>query len=257
MLWTLQKLTVGLSKMRRRSRTAVTQRGGYETLFDDDVMTVFYRPGRLDACVVSFTGVGHGTGGIDVQNPEFARSGGEESSVFVIDKHRSWGNALDWEALKRVLAPVLKGAHVTTLGNSMGGFLAIYAARDLGATEAIAFAPQWSVDPKIIPDENRWKKYRRTISEFRIPDLSDAFSSRTKYFVLFGNDVRDYKHVRLFAKRTDALELHVLDGCDHDVARFLKDKGQLYAAINACRAGGDVAGVFDLAAIRRIAADKL
>ena len=122
MPWSLKKQIVDLSRIRLRGRTALTQREGYETLIDDDLMTVLHRPGRSDACVVSFTGVGHGTGGIDVQNAEFARSGGEGRSVFVIDKHRSWGNALDWAALRRVLAPVLKGAQVTTLGNSMGGF---------------------------------------------------------------------------------------------------------------------------------------
>lgn len=242
-------------RRRRRGETLVSHRDGYETLFDDDAMTVLRRPGRAGACVVSFTGVGHGMGGIDVQSPEFARSSGDENRVFVIDKQRSWGNGLDWDTLKRVLTPAVKGARVTTLGNSMGGFLAIHAAQHLGAAEAIAFAPQWSVDPAIIPNEDRWAKYRSKISDFHIPDLSGSFHKPTKYFVLFGNDARDAKHVRFFAKRTVALELYVLDGCEHDVARYLKDEGQLYAVINACRAGDDLADLFDQANMRTIAPD--
>ena len=63
------------------------ERQGYEAVFDDDAMTVLHIPGRKDECIVSFTGVGHALGGIDLQNPEFARSDGDETKIHVIARY--------------------------------------------------------------------------------------------------------------------------------------------------------------------------
>lgn len=234
----------------RKRNTPLSEREGYETIFNDDSMTVLRIPGRADDCIISFTGVGHALGGIDLQNPEFSKSNGDETKIFIIDKQRSWGNNLDWGKLEALLAPLTQTAQITTIGNSMGGFLAILSANRLGATHAIAFAPQWSIDPGIVPQETRWAAYREKITHIRFPDLSDAIKHSIRYSVFFGNGGRDAEHLAHFAQNVTNLDLIVFEDCEHDVARFLKDKDQLYQTINTCRAGGNARDLLREAKIR-------
>lgn len=220
------------------SERPLQERDGYETVFDDDTMAVLFIPGSKDNCVVSFTGVGHGLGGMDLQSPEFSRSGGDETRIFVIDKRRSWGNGIDWDRLSDIVEDLAPDAEITTLGNSMGGFLAILSAPILGAGTAIAFAPQWSVDPEIVPEEMRWMQYRREISQIRYPDLSQSCAADCRIFVFFGDDRDDRLHIEFF--RQQKMDLFVLNGGGHDVAAHLKRNGVLYPLVSACRSGADV-----------------
>ena len=84
-------------------------------------------------------------------------------------------------------------------------------------------------------------KYRKKIKEIRFPDLSTAFSEKTRYFVFFGADEpKDVVHQRFFAEHKGDLEIILVKGCGHDVAGFLKSSGNLYSIIGACRSGDDV-----------------
>lgn len=218
------------------------QREGYEIVFDDNVMTVLHVRGRKDKCIVSFTGVGHALGGVDLQNPEFSRFESDETKIFIIDKQRSWGNNVDWRRVKCIVDSFAPNAQITTLGNSMGGFLAILAAPILGATQAIAFSPQWSIDPAIVPGENRWLKYRHKIENIRYPDLSEAVKSQGKIYAFFGaRDKLDKIHVEFF--RRAETESFILKSCAHDVAAYMKDNRILYPIISACREGGNVSAL--------------
>ena len=235
---------MGLQR-RRRPTIPLNERPGYETAFDDETMTVLHIAGQPDQCIVSFTGVGHAMGGIDMQHPEFSRGGGGETRLFVIDKKRSWGNEIDWDTLEAQVDRLVPGAKITTLGNSMGGFLALLAAPKLGADHAIAFAPQWSIDPAIVPTEKRWASYRKQISEIRYPDLSEAIDGPAQVFVFFGADPIDALHVDFFARYRDRIGLFVLENCGHDVASHIKNHGQLYPVIQTCREGGDVSALLE------------
>jgi len=225
------------------------ERDGYVTVFDDDAMTVLQMAGRAEECIVSFTGIGHALGGLDLQTPEFSRSGGDENKIFVIDKQRSWGNNLDWDRLVVVVKELAGSAPITTLGNSMGGFLAILSARQLQAARTIAFAPQWSIDKAIMPQEKRWAEYRNKIGSIRFPDVSTGFNNSTQFNVFFGNNPRDEAHLRLFPRNRANVSIVVVEGCGHDVAKFLKEKGQLYSVLDTCRTGGDAHGLLEAAGV--------
>jgi hypothetical protein len=220
--------------------TPLYNREGYQKIFENAHLAVLMISGQKNECIISFTGVGHALGGIDLQTPEFTRSDGDETKVFIIDKQRSWGNNVNWDQLDEILNPVIQGAKVTTLGNSMGGFLAILSARRLGADRTIAFVPQWSIDPEIVPGEDRWLDYRKNIQRVKYKDLSSAFDTPTKFSVFFGRDRRDAMHLQFFPTQKDNLDLFVLEDCSHDAASFLKERGQLYPVIKACQNGKDV-----------------
>ena len=230
--------------------TPTYKREGYKKIFENDAIAVLSIAGQQNECIISFTGVGHSLGGIDLQSPEFARSDGDETKVFVIDKQRSWGNNINWDQLDEILDPVIRGTQITTLGNSMGGFLAILSARRLGADRAISFVPQWSIDPEIVPNEHRWTNYRKNIQSVKYKDLSSAFDTPTKFSVFFGRDQQDATHLQFFPTQKDNLDLFVLEDCSHDAANFLKERGQLYPTIKACREGNDVNLLLQEAGVR-------
>jgi hypothetical protein len=114
---------------------------------------------RSGGVLLSFTGVGHAMGGIDVQQPEFFGAGrGFDNIIFVSDLTRSWGNHIDFPLLAERVAPFIAGRRVFCIGNSMGGFLAILASRYIEIEASISFAPQYSINPETAPWEDRWKK---------------------------------------------------------------------------------------------------
>lgn len=213
------------------------KRQGYETVFEDNDMAVLHVAGRDDEAIVAFTGVGHQLGGIDLQTPEFARSDGDETKFFVIDKQRSWGNNIDWSVLSQLVRDKVPNARLMTLGNSMGGFLAILAVPLMGAQKAIAFAPQWSVDPAVVPNEERWKEYRSEIAVFQHSDLSAAAEQPAWAHVFFGNGDKDRVHLEHF--KAAGFSPVVLREGGHNVAKYLKETDLLYPVINACRNGED------------------
>ncbi|SFJ36777.1 alpha/beta fold hydrolase [Jannaschia pohangensis] len=221
-----------------------------EIIYDDADMTVLRRPGTGKDCIVSFTGIGRAMGGIDLQTPEFTRSGGDAEKIFVIDKNRTWGNSLGWSRLDKIVARLGDGRRIITLGNSMGGFLAILAATRFGARHALAFVPQWSVDPALVPWEKRWVEYREKIRAFVHPDLSGAFTADCRHHVFFGDHLLDSAQFEAFPKDVGGLDLFRIEQGGHELAGYLKTRGLLYPVIDACLSGRDVGAVLTEGGVR-------
>jgi len=190
------------------------------------------------AAILCFTGIGHAIGGIDVQSEEFLRASASATALFVVDKTRSWGNHIDWAALREAVAPHIAGRTLHTLGNSMGGFLAILATRFFEVDVAVAFAPQYSVHPEQMPDEHRWDDYVQGIRRWRWPSLDGAFQARTRYYVLAGVGGADDAHLARFPVLPNLHKLWFRDpGFQHHVAQRLKQEGCLYEVIARCLQG--------------------
>ncbi len=204
---------------------------------DDNLRIARLGKGEGARAVLCFTGVGLGMGG--VQTEEFVgisqRIGG--SSIFVTDKRRTWFNGIDPADLQRRLEPLIDGREVVTLGNSMGAFGAIWATSFLPVASAIAFAPQFSVHPGIVPRETRWREWRDRIEAWHYPDLTRHFTGGARYFTF--NGAEDEEHWSHF--KSGENQTHVLvPETGHDVAKTFKERGILGDVIADCLAGGDV-----------------
>jgi len=209
-------------------------RDTFDVLYDDPLLRITFLPGEGKVAIITFIGVGLGTGGIDHQGEEFRKLGqGLGPQVFVFDKTRSWGNSVDMDLLLRVTQSLRQGRRVVTLGLSMGGFLAIHASGALGATACIAFAPQFSMHPDIAPFETRWARYRDQILDWSIPSLQTAFAEGCQYTCVFPDDPTDQHHAALFPAAPNVTRIMIGDG-HHNVARALRDAGVLYPLLEAC-----------------------
>ena len=115
-----------------------------------------------DRTIVSFTGIGHGMGAIQM-NEFFRLTQAGFNVLFVRDTERSWYNAVDTDSVKKVLGD----QPVITIGNSMGAFHAAMFAMDHPVTAAIAFAVQYSIHPEVVPFDRRYRKYAAAVKEWK------------------------------------------------------------------------------------------
>jgi hypothetical protein len=121
---------------------------------------------QADRLVVTFAGIGPGRRPKGVPAPEFLGSASRYGvAVSVADKNRSWGNALDVPRIADAILRIADGRPISTLGNSMGGFLAVLFSTPLRATHAVAVAAQFSIAHSIIPNEHRWDQFSDAIRQ--------------------------------------------------------------------------------------------
>ena len=192
------------------------------------------RPGAQGRVLLSFTGIGHDMGGVDVQKIEFYGTGRAFDNVlFLSDLTRSWGNALDFVAIAQALAPYLDGAEVHAIGNSMGGFLAVEASNHLPVRSVVATSPQFSVSPEVMPKERRWRRHVAAIETFHLPSLEGRFRRDCRYYLFSGAVGPDRNHWRRFPKQENVVNV-ILGWTAHDVAAKLKKRGVLADLAMAC-----------------------
>ena len=161
-----------------------------QTVYEDSLIKISVIENSNDRTILCFTGVGHALGGIDVQSEEFINASTQATTIFIIDKERSFGNNLDFDLIANVIYPYIQGEKLYSLGNSMGGFLAILATKFFDIDVAIAFAPQYSVSKKVFPHEKRWDVYVNNIKFFKFESLDGAFNDKTEYYILVVLEVK-------------------------------------------------------------------
>ncbi|MGB0410093.1 MAG: hypothetical protein ACPGFA_00785 [Pikeienuella sp.] len=193
---------------------------------DDDGLRVTRTDGESGCLVISFSGIG--VDGSTCQPEEFimtATDNGRHPALYVMDKRRSWLNAPG--LLEQIIAIVeaeaarVKASVITTIGNSMGGFMALMLPYFTRIDRALAFSPQYAVDPAINPDEWRWRGYIEQIETFIHPTLEGRFVDQTQYTVLHGGHRRELPQVTAFPRHR-AIAHFIRPGLAHGVGRFLK-----------------------------------
>jgi pimeloyl-ACP methyl ester carboxylesterase len=228
-----------------------------------DSLQVFYEAGSRDTAVLSFSGIGMGLEFI--QKTEFAHSLRDaevsEQILYILDRKRTWYNATADEVREALKLPMPHFSRVTTLGNSMGGFGAIYFAAEFPACRrAVAFCPQFSVAPGTMPaGENRWPEYRDAIPSHRIGHALERAGPEVEYVLFFGaDDPQDLAHAALFGGHGGLkIHLHVVEGCGHDVAKFLRARDALHPLLSHLISdAGPVHGIADVLAARGISLVK-
>lgn len=205
---------------------------------DNDGLRMTGYPGTSGVHVVSFTGIGFQMGGI--QTEEFRRSlqdrQREHAATYVIDKTKSWFNRTGQAILPLLHRETMAARRVVTLGNSMGGFGAAYFAALLPRCDrAIAFVPQFSVNPAWIPPrEYRWAALREAIGDHRIGHALETLAPRRRYIVFCGAaSGLDREHAIRFKEHGgSAVDVILVSPGRHDLAAQLKEAGCLHALLD-------------------------
>ncbi len=202
----------------------------------DRRLWVWWHRGTSRRLVVVFCSVGDGPD--DPPVLEFARSataGGRDSAVFIADPQRSWLNA---PRLIEEIVEVIEAARdevgaeeTVTLGYSMGGFAALVIGGFVPVRAALAFSPQMSIDPALVPDEGRWRRFRRRIGTIRVHAATDHMAPETAHFIVMGQSRMEKPQTRLLPQAAN-VALYFLPRTQHDTAPRIKRAGLLPAVLD-------------------------
>ncbi len=154
-------------------------------------------------------------------------------AIHVINRYNRWYQHPDMrDALSAVEIEARKYDRAITYGSSMGGYAALRFAAPCGADTAIAISPQYTVDPRHVPWENRWQ-----------PDVAKTRFDEAPYVPARAQYVFYDPRVRLDALHVDAIERagHVvripIANAGHPAGALLVETGALQSAIRAIVAG--------------------
>ena len=212
-----------------------TKKNTIELLYEDEFLKISYCFGvNSNRCLVAFTGIGHSLGGIEVQSEEFFSQHKFGMVIWITDKHRSWGNNLNVIKISKYIKDLVCGKDIFIIGNSMGGFLGILFSGALKAKSVLAFVPQFSVSPRIVPTETRWMDYRINIKKYLYDDLSNSFNDNIKYAILLGSGGAEEIHYNKFLTFSNKpnIQIYKFVHAQHNVARYLKHLNLLNDCIN-------------------------
>ncbi|PCI63656.1 MAG: hypothetical protein COB37_04305 [Kordiimonadales bacterium] len=213
---------------------------GFEILLENEDFKVTLHKGDTDEVCFSFLGVGEGMGGLSLQKEEFfgsVQAGKSRSVIFIFDKKRGWFSDEQKNAeLFNLLAQHCEEFGYKTryaIGNSMGGFGALIATRYIDFDAVIAFCPQFSVDPVLVPEETRWLEWTKSIKKFDVRSVADGKFDRGNFYILHGLDGEDQHQYSRFPFHAN-IHHYLAAGSSHHAAKDLKKKGLLRPFVEAC-----------------------
>ena len=127
---------------------------------------------------------------------------------------------------------------VVTLGDSMGGFMALVLPQLTAVDCVIAFSPQYSLHPDHVPEETRWGFWRDRFPGYRHETVEPIDPEAQRIFVFHGDSPDEAIHWRRFPK-AEGLHHFIVRGAKHDLAADFKEKrllGKLFRNAVAGRA---------------------
>lgn len=155
-----------------------------ELFRSDDVVVRRVPAGPSDRWVVTFDHYAIGPG---FDRPGFGEAylrSESISAIHVMGRSEDWYQYPDMAAALATVRTATAGAdRVVTYGSSMGGYAALRFADAVGATDALALSPQYSIDPRVAPQELRWTQDAKRI-RWR-PELSGPVVCSARPVVLF------------------------------------------------------------------------
>lgn len=129
------------------------------------------------------------------------------------------------EALAVVRADIAAGARVVTYGVSMGAYAAYRFSAPLAADAVIAFSPQWSMDPRRVWWERRW----RSEGPERMWDRQLPRAEAAKY-VFYDPLNQDRRHIRGLQREAQLALVRLYFGGHHSPL-FVQECGLLESAV--------------------------
>ena len=167
-------------------------------------------------------------------------------AIHVISRDNRWYQYPELpESVEKIRCVAQRYERTISYGSSMGGYAAIRFGAAVGAQAALALSPQFSIDPGVVPFEDRWLDDAKVI-DFAL-ERSWAVPFVDVAYIPFDPHDRDKRHVELFASRTHVVPID-LPNAGHPVTGFLAEIGLLQQAVLEL-----ASGTFDPVAYRRAA----
>lgn len=161
---------------------------------------------------------------------------GKNHVICVTDVSRCWMNK---PGMARKVASVIGDyilengiTRASAVGTSMGGYNALVLGKLFPFSQIVAFAPQYSVHPEIVPDETRWNWFRKDIKRWPHKAIEKLPSGGTKVYVFHGDTPDEQRHWRKFPEASNLQHL-IFAGANHNFVKPLKAQGKLPKIVSA------------------------
>lgn len=201
----------------------------FSTLCDQHPLRIEVTPGTGSRLVISMTSVG--TARHKWPPREFVRLASQDGICHVLcvtDISRSWMNG---DGLADVIVDTICDYALTHgitelvgVGTSMGAFNALILGLTLPFSRIIALTPQYSVHPDIMPDEPRWKFFRKQIAQWPYPKLDALPEVPCEIVMLHGDSAGELRHWRKIPTAPN-LTHFILPNMDHNFPTQLRENG--------------------------------
>ena len=216
---------------------SIKSRSVFKTLHDTAPLRIEAAHGSSRRLVVSFTSVGTKR---DQWPPrEFvgiASRDGKNHVICVTDISRCWMNK---PGMARKVATVISDyildngiTEVSAIGTSMGGYNALVLGKIIPFASIVAFAPQYSVHPDILPQEKRWWWFRKQIENWPHKAIAKLPNPPARVFVFHGDTLDEKRHWTLFPEASN-MQHFVFSGADHNFVKPMKESGALAKIVNS------------------------
>lgn len=222
-----------------------------EILFRSDDLIVRFVAAGARASAACFVTFGSYTNDYSLDRQGFAedflRDEGIDA-VHVLNRDNRWYQYAEMdEALAAAAVVTARYAEVFTYGSSMGGYAALRFAHGLGAETAIAISPQFSLDPRVVPFEERWQADLAAIT-FRERPIEPT----VRQVIFYDPRMRlDDRHFAMFAALPAKTVGVAVPYAGHPVGPMLIETGVLKDSIR-----GIVAGRFDALKVQRAVRER-
>ena len=196
--------------------------------------------GAGDDLVISFASIGHDPS--RPPSPEFLATaigrggrGPGRRALFIQDADRSWGTAPEFATALREAVDMLAArapiARVALVGMSMGACMALRASHLVAADAVLAFGPQWSLSPAVIPGETRWQPWSQALTACGPLGCMPPDGTATSLIAHGGRDDMDHAMAYPTSPTVDHL---IFPDQDHSgLVAHLKARGSLPGLIEA------------------------
>lgn len=204
----------------------------------DDLHVVAVCPFGSDTVVVTFSPYQFPPG---LDNPGFGEAFFYKygiDAVHVIAASNAWFQYPDIHAaLDIVVARTARHARRVTYGSSMGGYAAINFSDRLGADGVIAISPQYSIDPRKMPEDRRWVHAAERI-RFVHDDIAGLRRGARPIHVLYDDrNERERRQVARIGQHVDLYEIRV-PFAGHPATGMLVETRLLSPTVRGLIAGG-------------------
>lgn len=199
----------------------------FQSLYDEHPLRIEAAKGSSRRLMISFTSVGQQRNKWPPK--EFigiASQQGKNHVMCITDISRCWMNSdgMDRKIVTTISDYILDNGitQLMTMGVSMGAYNALLLGRMMPVQRVIAFSPQYSVHPDVVPAEKRWWYFRKQITKWPHREMNKLPTDPAKVFIFHGDTEDEKLHWERYPG-ADNVRHYIFTGADHKFVERLKD----------------------------------
>jgi pimeloyl-ACP methyl ester carboxylesterase len=186
-----------------------------------------------DTVIVTFNEMGFVRNGTNFWGDDFLLKLGV-SAIGIVTPRPNWYPPRDMNEVIPAVLRAVAGRRVVTYGHSQGGFGALKFSARLGASVALCFCPQWTIDPKDVGSfDTRTTNYFDPALDNGVRLVPEDVCSNS--FIFYDKmEKTDARHAAILS-RYEGVKPVLVPFSEHDTIRILTEGRGASTVINLCR----------------------